>query len=116
MKAVEKLKTYFGREPSQNRDGSYTFCLDRKLNRQDEIEIGNICHEYKADFSLGTHHVTVFETKKCTCKELRDIMMCDWQRFNRMTVEQTESFIKRNFNCTYYAVKTLAGEFAGRQK
>jgi len=51
---------------------------------------------------------------KLTCKELREMMLHEWQRFTTYTVKEVESYIRHNYESSDYAVKKLAREFAGR--
>ena len=50
--------------------------------------------------------------QKVTCKEVRAMMLKEWQRFSNMTVEQTEKYIKYNYVCSNYTIKKLAREFS----
>lgn len=52
--------------------------------------------------------------KKLTTKELREILNQEATRFINYTAKEIESYIKHNYECSYYTVKTLAKEFACR--
>lgn len=51
---------------------------------------------------------------KSSCKEVRDTLLIEWERFKKYSVKQVAAYIRYNFDCTEYTIKTLAKEFAGR--
>lgn len=54
------------------------------------------------------------KVKNLTCKQLRDYLLSEWQRFQGMTKDEVKRYIRYNFFCSEYAVRKLSKEFAGR--
>lgn len=48
-----------------------------------------------------------------SCRDLRKILNSEWRRFFGMSYSQICRYIRYNFDCSSYAVRTLARELSG---